>query len=467
MVAAQELIKEKEVEVIVGMDTWQEAALVADVGNRAQVPVLSLAASSINPPLRQIRWPFLVQMGSNVSEQIGCIAAIVGSYNWRRVIVIYEDDAYGGDSGMLAPLSEALQNFSSEIEYTVVLPPVSSLSDPKEGIHDELMKLLSIQCRVFIVLKSSPLMATYLFQEARRMGFMARESSWIITDTISSFLDSMDTSAISYMEGALGIKTYYNKTSGPFLEFSSQFQKLFETEYPEEDSTKPGIYAFRAFDSISVIANALVRLGSGTNTPKRLLESILSSDFNGLSGKTSFQGGDLSDSNFLSLRVINLVGKGYKELDFWTKDLDNPFSREGGVAGSSRRKTTVLDGPVIWPGYLKRVPKGWEMPTDAKPLKIGIPANTTFDKFVKVDKAQNDPLKRYTGFCIDIFREVVKILEQNYSLPYEFLPYHGTYDDLVDSVYTKVIAPSSSLISLSFLLTFFLFNSFSITMHGG
>lgn len=92
---------------------------------------------------------------------------------------------------------------------------------------------------------------------------------------------------------------------------------------------------------------------------------------------------------------------------------------------------------MIWPGYLKRVPKGWEMPTDEKRLKIGIPANTSFDKFVKVDEAQIDPEKKYTGFCIDIFREVIKILEQNYSLPYDFHPYDGTYDELVDRVYTK------------------------------
>ncbi|KAL6312407.1 hypothetical protein AAG906_028488 [Vitis piasezkii] len=421
---AQELIKEKEVGVIVGTDTWQEAALVADVGNRAQVPVLSLAASTITPPLRQIRWPFLALMGSNVSEQIRCISAIVGSYHWQRVIVVYEDDAHGGDSGMLAPLSEALQYFSSEIEYTVVLPPISSLSDPKEAINEELMKLLSIQSRVFIVLKSSPLMATHLFQEARRMGFMARESAWIITDTISSFLDSIDISAISYMEGALGIKTYYSKTSRPFLEFSAQFQKMFENEYPEEDNTKPGIHALRAYDSISVIANALVRLASDTNTPKRLLETILSSNFNGLSGKISFQGGDLLDSNSLPLRIINLVGKGYKELDFWTQDLDHPFSREGGEANSSRRTTKVLDGPVIWPGYLKRVPKGWEMPTDEKRLKIGIPANSSFDKFVKVDETQIDPEKNI-------------LVSQDYSLPYDFHPFDGTYDELVDRVYTK------------------------------
>ena len=152
-----------------------------------------------------------------------------------------------------------------------------------------------------------------------------------------------------------------------------------------------------------------------------------------------------ANSNSLPFIIINIVGKGYRELDFWTQDLDNPFSREGGDKNSSRNTTRILEGPVIWPGYLKRVPKGWEMPTVAKPLKIGIPANTTFKNYVKVDVDQ----KKYTGFCIDIFQEVLTILEQNYSLPYEFQPVVGTYDELVDCVYNKVITPIPSFCSLN------------------
>ena len=92
-------------------------------------------------------------MGSNVSEQISCIAAIVHSYHWLRVISIYEDDAYGGNAKMLTLLSEALQRVGSEIEYHLSLPHISSVvSDPREAVHQQLLKLLSIQSRVFIVL---------------------------------------------------------------------------------------------------------------------------------------------------------------------------------------------------------------------------------------------------------------------------------------------------------------------------
>ena len=175
-----------------------------------------------------------------------------------------------------------------------------------------------------------------------------------------------------------------------------------------------------------------------------LLKNILSSNFIGLSGPINF----LNLKSF-PFRIVNIVGKGYTELDFWTQDLDNSFSREADDKNNGRYATRTLDSTVIWPGYLKRVPKGWEMPTDAKPLKIGIPADAAFKAFVKVDETQTDPEKKYTGFSIDIFREVVKILEKNFSLPYKFHLYNGTYDELVDCVYNKVITHLSKLSRLS------------------
>lgn len=90
--------------------------------------VISLAASSVSPRLTHIRWPFLVQMASNSFNEMESVAAIVHSYMWRRVVVIYEDDGYG-DPGALALLSKALTDKGSDIEYRLVLPPYTSLSD--------------------------------------------------------------------------------------------------------------------------------------------------------------------------------------------------------------------------------------------------------------------------------------------------------------------------------------------------
>ncbi|XP_075663617.1 glutamate receptor 2.4-like [Castanea sativa] len=428
--AAGELIKEKKVQVIVGMNKWEEAALVVAMGNKVNVPVLSFATPAITSPILQHRWPFLIQMANNDFTQIECISKIVGAYNWRRVIAIYEDDAYGSDSGMLGLLSEALQKVDSKIEYQLVLPSVSSLPNAGGFVLDELLKLqLTTQSRVFIVLQSSIPMVSHLFREAKKVGLVGRESAWIIPESVASVLDSVNNSVISSMEGALGIKTYYSNSSNSYKDFYGQFTKIFETKYPEEHNHEPGIYALRAYDSIMTISQAIERTISNSISQKMILENILLSDFSGLSGQINFEAGKLLQTPIL--RIVNVVKKGYEELDFWTP--------ESGFSNTVEMKscTEKIAGPVTWPGYLIQVPKGWVMPTEQNPLKIGVPGRTSFQKFVKVDYSGNLDNSKFDGWCIDVFKEALKKLP--YSLPYKFIPLNGTYEGLVDRVYNKTI----------------------------
>ncbi|KAB5534086.1 hypothetical protein DKX38_017172 [Salix brachista] len=438
--AAQELIKEKKVEVIIGMDKWEEASLVASIGNQSQVPILSFAAPARTPILTSLRWPFLIRMASDGSEQMRCIAALVHSYNWRRVVVVYEDDVFGTESGNLALLTEALQEVGSEIDYRLVLPQFSFLTDPKDAVQDELIKLQNqTESRVFIVLQSSLPMLTNLFGGAKKEGLVGNDSVWIVANSITSFLDSLDNSVISSMEGTLGIKTYYSSNSS-FKKFEALFQKTFKSEYVDEDNFQPGIQALRAYDSIGVITQAIEKLGSNTTTPKMILNSLLESDFIGLSGRIRFKDGMLSDAP--TLRVVNVAGKKYKELDFWLPNCgfsDTLYVKEdkGRCRNSDGGETSGgLAGPVIWPGDLTgRDPRGWAMPSAKKPLKIVVPKKTSYDKFVTFRTGEERPV----GFCIDLFDEVVSRL--NYSIPPVFVSFDGLYPDLVKELEEKWFVP--------------------------
>ncbi|KAG2668359.1 hypothetical protein I3760_15G156800 [Carya illinoinensis] len=437
--AAEEMIRDQKVKVIIGMHAWPEAALVADVGRQARVPVISFAAPAINPPLMPLLWPFLIQMAKNGSEQIQCIADIVHAYNWQRVIAIYEDEGYGSNAGMLALLSEALQNVGSEIEYRLVLPPFSSVNDPGRVVQEELIKLNKTQSRVFIVLDSSLEMATYLFREAKQMGLVGRDSAWIISDSITSLLDSVNNSVISSMEGAIGIKTYYSENGNEYGDFYAHFRKIFRDKYPEEDNRDPGIYALRAYDSLRVVTQAIERMTTYTSSPKKLLDNMFLSNFSGLSGKIHFEGGQLLDSS--TLRIVNVIGKGCKEIDFWTPEFGFSLSpskekgEEKNGRGNASNPANTLSGPVFWPGNLNRTPTGWEMPTDAKPLKIAVPGIATFDEFVKVTYGEKPNLNKYNGFCIQVFLRVRDLLR--YDLPFEFEAHNGSYNDLIYGVYNK------------------------------
>ncbi|PPD81281.1 hypothetical protein GOBAR_DD21786 [Gossypium barbadense] len=427
-------VQKQKVEVIIGLEKWEETVVVGNIGTQAQVPVISFAAPAITPPLATARWPFLVRMANEDSKQMKCIAAIIGLLNWKRVIVIYEDDAFGSESGKIALLPEALQDVGSEVEFRLVLPPFSSVTNLNVAVHEELKKLQKKQSRGFVVLHSSFSMTIHLFEEAKKSGLVGHDSAWIVTETISSYLDSFNSSVISSMEGTLGIKIYYSEDTSLYKKFYTNFRTTFRNEYHEEDNSQPGINAFRAYDSIGIITQAVEKLKSDGKSPKKLLKKILSSNFTGASGEVCFEEGQLSYDPIL--RIVNVVGKRYKELDFWLPGIGfsrNPtVKNETGYVGEISQD---LGGRVYWPGDSKLAPKGWAMPTDEKPSIIGVPAITSFEKFVKVVDGKLPGVKNYDGFCIKLFYEVLKVL--GYHLPYRFDSHNGTYDELANKVYNK------------------------------
>ncbi|KAE8720326.1 Apoptosis inhibitory protein 5 isoform 1 [Hibiscus syriacus] len=219
-----------------------------------------------------------------------------------------------------------------------------------------------------------------------------------LTDTISSYIDSFNSSVISSMEGNLGIKAYYSEDTDLYKTFYPQFRRTFRIENPEEDNFQPSINSLRAYDSIGTIKQAMERFRSKENNPNALLKNILSSNFTVLSGEIRFDERKLSHDPIL--RIVNVV---------------------------------LL--VVTWPGNSNLVPKGWAMPTSMNQMIIGVPARTSFEKFVKVEDGKYSGMKNYGGFCIELFYKVLSVLD--YALPFQFDPHDGTYDELVHKVYNK------------------------------
>ncbi|XP_058096307.1 glutamate receptor 2.7-like [Magnolia sinica] len=426
-----ELINKDQVQAIVGLLTWQEVALVDEMDERSkQVPIISLAELAVTPPSASLRWPSLVQMSTDISIQMQCVAAIIRSYRWRRVIAIYEDKAYGGDPGIITLLSDALQDVGSEIERYSALPPFTSLSNPKTVIREELEKLKnSSHCTVFIVLRSSQPLAGHLFTEAKKMGMMKKGYVWIATETITSLLDSVNSSTISSMQGVIGIKTYFSESSPSFQDFYSRFRRKFRTEYPEEEEPNPdpGISALRAYDAVWAINHGT---NNKSSSGRSLLDGILSSNFKGLSGEIRFKDGKLANAPVF--QIVNVVGRSYREIGHWS-----PLF---GFSEHATREGSAELGPVFWPGGPPSVPRGWtatiDLVADEKMLRIGVPAKSAFTQFVKVryDESRNETY--VTGFSVRVFEAAVKRLP--YRLPYELVPYNGSYDEMVQQVYLKV-----------------------------
>ncbi|XP_077251171.1 glutamate receptor 2.5-like [Tasmannia lanceolata] len=438
-----DLIKEQKVQAIIGLRTWHYAAFAAKLGDNHQIPIVSLAANA--PP-----WPFLVRMAPSCDLGMRAVAAIVGSWQWPKVSIIYEEDNNYGAAGNIANLIDALQEVNSEVESQSVFPPFASLPNPKMAIREELDKLKKKPCRVFIV-HSSLALSTHLFTEAKLMGMMSTDYVWITTDRLTKNFDSINKTVISSMQGVIGVKSYFSQTSTRFRKYYVRFRRRFRSQYPEEDNSEPEIFGLQAYDAVWAVAKAMENLQPKnkkslhsqlenstiwTGVGKRLLEGILASNFTGLRSEIRFSGGELVGTT-LGLKIVNVVGRSYRELGLWAPKYDFYKRKDGSeVEGKNNSTSMKILGDVFWPGESSYVPRGWATPTSEKPMIIGVPANAPYEKFMNVRHNETSNELYFGGFAVDVFEKVLELLP--YHLPYQFAPYNGTYDSLVEKVNLKV-----------------------------
>jgi glutamate receptor, ionotropic, plant len=107
-----------------------------------------------------------------------------------------------------------------------------------------------------------------------------------------------------------------------------------------------------------------------------------------------------------------VIGKSYRELTHCSSALGfskNIIRHQVMDTTNTRNDSNGVFSTVYWPGDLQSVPKGWIHGNEERSLKIGVPANGVFTKFVNVTHdSKNGTL--LTGFSIGVFKVVVKCL---------------------------------------------------------
>ncbi|KAE8099904.1 hypothetical protein FH972_017848 [Carpinus fangiana] len=308
------LIKNVEVQAIIGPQNSMQANFVIDLGKKAQVPIISFSATS--PSLTSLRSPYFFQIAQNDSSQVKAISAIIQAFGWREAVPIYVDNTYG--KGIVPYLIDALQEINARVPYRSVIPP----SATDDQIGQELYKLMTMQTRVFIVHMSHNL-SSRLFIKATEIGMMREGYVWIVTNGIANSFSLSEPLVRESMQGVLE---------------SGLIRKL-----------------------------------------------------------------NLANTSTLSTSKDNL-------------------------------------GPIIWPGDSSFAPKSWEIPTNGKKLRIGVPVKDGFTKFVKVTRDPSTNTTEVTGYCIAVFNAVME--KMPYTVSYEFIPFAkpdggsaGNYNDLVYQVF--------------------------------
>ncbi|XP_062098518.1 glutamate receptor 2.1-like isoform X2 [Humulus lupulus] len=437
--AALDLIKNVQVQAILGPQRSSQAKFIIELGQKAQVPIISFSATS--PSLKiPSQSSYFFQTATSDSSQVTAISSIVKAFGWRNVVPIYTANEYG--EGIIPYLVDALIEVDARVPYRSAIPP----SATDDQIKNELYKLDSMQTRVFVVHMWYDL-GSRLFTLAEEIGMLGEGYVWIITEDFTNLLGSLSFSVIDSMEGVLGIKTFVP----PSKELDS-FKVGWKSKFYNAQLNVMGLWAY---DSVHALALAIEKLHGSSGVLKnvtsggstddlfsykvspigpKLLETLSGTRFRGLAGDFILDNGTLKTSTFQIVNVVN-GGRAGRKVGFWTQKNGLVRTLLDSRAEYSTSKLNLK--PIIWPGESIIAPKGWVIPTNGRRLRIGIPVITAYKEFVDVTNC--DPSTNTSdaiGFSIDVFKAAVKALP--YDLSYDFFPYqkpNGSYDDLVYEVY--------------------------------
>ncbi|KAF8035044.1 hypothetical protein BT93_C1156 [Corymbia citriodora subsp. variegata] len=390
--AALDLIKNKQVQAIIGPQGSMQADFVIHLGNKSHVPIISFSASS--PSLSSIRSSYFIRATQNDSSQVNAISTVIQAFGWKEAVLVYVDNEFG--EGIIPSLTNALEEVGTQVPYRSLISPSAT--------DDQIL----------------------LFAKAKEVGMMSEGYVWILTNGITDLLGSMDSSVVaSSMQGVLGIKTYIPDT--PSLDnFMVRWKMKFQQDNPSIYNPMLNIFGFWAYDAAWAMAMAIEQMGttnfnyqmSNSSTDatdldtigvsqngRKLLQELANVTFIGLTGKFRLINGQRESTVF---QIVNINGNAAREIGFWM--LEKGLLRDLYSLNTS-----------IWLGDSTSVPKGWEIPPNGKRLKILVPKKDSFFQFVMPS------LKN----CLMMWLM---------TIPFPFTDgssANSTYNDMIDQVFYK------------------------------
>ncbi|XP_015878053.3 glutamate receptor 2.8-like [Ziziphus jujuba] len=464
--AALELMKNEEVQAIIGPEWSTEAKFVTHLGKEAQLPIISI--SSTSPTLSPKQSPFFIRTCQDDYSQIKPLVSIVQQFGWRQVIVIYEDTEFG--KGFIPYLTDALQQFDTRVVYRSVISP----SSKQLNISKELEKIKAMETRVLLVHMTASVGSSF-FPLAEQAGMMSEGYVWIVTDGLSSLLDPMDKNVSDSMHGVLGVR--------PFVPVTERLQD-FKTRW--KLSAEINLFGLWAYDTIWALAKAVESVSHAAKTDNesaqsssrnigghrdlhvfglkvsesgpRLVKELRVTRFEGLIGEFRLIRGQLPVEKFEIFNVRRKIGE--KVIGYWNPKegiISGYLGENGSIVRNSSSSIDDVKERIIWPGnYYANAPppRGWVIPVSGKKLRIGVPLTAAgFKGFLDI-KWDPKTLKvtNISGFGYDIFKAALEKLP--FEIPHEFFAYvdsaglsSGTYDDLLYQIklqkYDAVVADTT------------------------
>ncbi|KAF8095612.1 hypothetical protein N665_0329s0031 [Sinapis alba] len=412
LASAVNLLQNVGVEAIIGGNSLQETKLLAEIGEKARVPVISLN-SPTSSSLR--KYSHLIQVTHDSFSEAKGITAFIHEFDWKSVALVYEDEDDWRESMqlMVDHFHENGVHIQSKVGFDV--------SSSDDCMMDRLRKLKDLGVTVFVVHMSELVATHHLFPCAGNLRMMSKGFAWILTaKTMNSFHESTGNGFVKEaMEGVVGFRSYI-PVSKELQNFTWRWRKSLPVEKTiGSEMTRLSTSGVWAHD----IAWALARAVEATRMPNvslTLLEAITECSFKGLSG--NFQ---IKDKSFLSdkFEIVNLIGSGERRVGFWNSN--GSFSSRRHLSSSTDNKLET----IIWPGMSSQCPKGHKLgESKRKTLRVLV---TSSNRFPKLVSWKTDPVTKKIiadGFCIQVFSASIRRF--NYDVEYTLWTGGGNYDNL-------------------------------------
>ncbi|KAK1423272.1 hypothetical protein QVD17_18569 [Tagetes erecta] len=415
--AVQYLLKHKNVQAIIGPDTYLQSKLLALFADEAKVPIFSFASPTSKD------YPYLFQVKPDESDMAKSVAALVESYKWRNVIFVYENTDDGRE--ILPSFLETFQDKNIGISYKTAISP----SATHDQIKQDLRKLMTFSTSIVIV-HMSPSLASSVFFIAKRLGMVKEGYVWILTDKTVDVLRSTKVEVIESLQGALGFRSYVPASSRLYSLTTKWHASFYKTYFQKQLPAR----AIWAYDTVWALAESMEKVIVPHNGSLLLVE-ISKIQIKGISSDR-FQ---YTDRRVISngYEIVNAIDYGEKRIGYWT--LSNGIKKTYPMITGVDKYSSIGLEHVIWPGGYTTAPKGVTLATiPEKRLRFGVLKIKNFKHFMDVTHDFEKNVTTANGFSIDVFDKCIRGL--SYEVPYELISFeNATYDDLVQKVYNKEI----------------------------